>query len=104
MPRPRVLVAHPGRELRWLGRLGLPRLFDGEHYFRLIPEAGGTWLIQGERFHGLLLWAMDVQQFRAGFEPGNAALKARAECSERMQAQSENGHLALADTCERVSG
>jgi uncharacterized protein YndB with AHSA1/START domain len=25
--RPRVLVADPERELRWLGRLGLPRLF-----------------------------------------------------------------------------
>ena len=80
--RPRVLVAKPGRELRWLGRLGLPRLFDGEHYFRLIPEAGGTRLIQGERFRGLLLWAVDVQQFRAGFEAGNAALKAMAEAAD----------------------
>ncbi len=80
--RPRVLVADPGRELRWLGRLGLPRLFDGEHYFRLIPEAGGTRLIQGERFRGLLLWVMDVQQFRAGFEAGNAALKAMAEAGD----------------------
>jgi len=80
--RPRVLVADPGRELRWLGRLGLPRLFDGEHYFRLIPEAGGTRLIQGERFRGVLLWAMDVQQFRAGFEAGNAALKAMAEAAD----------------------
>ncbi len=97
--RPRVLVADPGRELRWLGQLGLPRLFDGEHFFRLIPEAGGTRLIQGERFRGLLLWAMDVQQFRAGFEAGNAALKARAEGSAPMQARSENGHM----TCERVS-
>ena len=80
--RPRVLVADPGRELRWLGRLGLPRLFDGEHYFRLSPQAGGTRLIQGERFRGVLLWAMDVQQFRAGFEAGNAALKAMAEAAD----------------------
>src|SRR5690606_26477620 len=28
---PTVLRAEPARELRWLGRLGLPRLFDGEH-------------------------------------------------------------------------
>ena len=80
--RPRVLMADPGCELRWLGRLGLPRLFDGEHYFRLIPEAGGTRLIQGERFRGVLLWALDVQQFRAGFEAGNAALKAMAEAAQ----------------------
>jgi len=99
--RPRVLVADPGRELRWLGRLGLPRLFDGEHYFRLIPEAGGTRLIQGERFRGLLLWAMDVQQFRAGFEGGNAALKAMAEGIDPLQAGSECDDAAQADTRER---
>ncbi|MCC5968993.1 MAG: SRPBCC domain-containing protein [Pararhodobacter sp.] len=77
--RPRVLVADPGRELRWLGRLGLPRLFDGEHYFHLVPEGEGTRLIHGERFRGLLLWVMDVHQFRPGFDAANAGLKARAE-------------------------
>ena len=77
--RPRILVADPGRELRWLGRLGLPRLFDGEHYFRLVPEAGGTRLIHGERFRGLLLWVIDVHRFRPGFEAANEGLKRRAE-------------------------
>jgi len=77
--RPRVLAADPGRELRWLGRLGVPRLFDGEHYFRLMAEDGGTRLIHGERFRGLLLWVMDVQQFRPAFEAANDGLKARAE-------------------------
>ncbi len=101
--RPRVLVADPGRELRWLGRLGLPRLFDGEHFFRLIREEGGTRLIHGESFCGVLLWAMDVQQFRAGFEAGNAALKARAEGTEVLQARSENGYPAQADTRKRLS-
>ena len=33
--RPVVLVAVPEQELRWLGRLLLPGLFDGEHAFRL---------------------------------------------------------------------
>jgi hypothetical protein len=77
--RPRVLVADPACELRWLGRLGLPLLFDGEHYFRLVPENGGTRLIHGERFRGVLLAVMNVQQFKASFEAANAALKARAE-------------------------
>ena len=99
--RPRVLVADPGRELRWLGRLGLPRLFDGEHYFRLITEAGGTRLIQGERFCGLLLWMMDVQQFRAGFEAGNEALKALAEGSEPLQVRSASDCMAQTDICQR---
>lgn len=76
---PRVLAAAPGQELRWLGRLPLPRLFDGEHYFLLSPENGGTRLIQGERFRGVALWVMDVQQFRPAFEAANAALKAHAE-------------------------
>jgi len=76
---PEILAADPGRELRWLGRLWLPRIFDGEHYFLLAAENGGTRLIQGERFRGVLLWAMDVQPFRAEFERANAALKARAE-------------------------
>lgn len=82
---PRVLVARPGRELRWLGRLGLPRLFDGEHYFLLSPEGRGTRLVQGERFCGLLLWVMDVQRFRADFERANEALKARAEALVRVR-------------------
>src|SRR5689334_5094327 len=37
--RPRVLVANPARELRWIGRLLLPGLFDGEHLF-LIERTG----------------------------------------------------------------
>lgn len=99
--RPRVLVADPGRELRWLGRLGLPRLFDGEHYFRLIPEAGGIRLIHGERFRGLLLWAMDVRQFRAGFEAGNGALKALAEGSEPLQVRSASDCTAQTGISQR---
>ncbi|WP_136644337.1 SRPBCC domain-containing protein [Tabrizicola sp. YIM 78059] len=84
---PEILVADPGRQLRWLGRLGLPGIFDGEHYFLLSAENGGTLLIQGERFHGVLLWVMDVHQFREAFESANAGLKARAEtvAGQRMQ-------------------
>lgn len=77
--RPTVLVAEPGRELRWRGRLWLPRLFDGEHYFVLEPVAGGTRLRHGEGFRGVLLWLIDVHQFRPAFEATNAALKARVE-------------------------
>lgn len=84
--RPRVLLAEPARELRWLGRLGLPRLFDGEHYFRLIRENDGTRLVHGERFRGVLLWAMNVHRFRPLFEAANAALKARAEAVQAGQA------------------
>ena len=77
--RPLVLVADPGRRLRWRGRLGLPRLFDGEHYFHLIAEHGGTRLVHGERFRSLLVWFIDVQQFRPGFEAANEGLRHRAQ-------------------------
>lgn len=77
--RPVILRAEPDRELRWLGKLGLPRLFDGEHYFLLNPSPEGTRLVQGERFRGLALWIIDPEQFRADFEAMNQALKDRAE-------------------------
>jgi hypothetical protein len=35
--RPTVLIAEPSRELRWLGHLWLPGLFDGEHAFLIEP-------------------------------------------------------------------
>jgi hypothetical protein len=54
--RPTVLVAEPGRELRWLGRLFVPWVFDGEHRFE-IHEAtpGRVTFVQGERFKGVLV-------------------------------------------------
>jgi hypothetical protein len=33
--KPKVLVAERGKELKWLGRLLMPGLFDGEHSFKL---------------------------------------------------------------------
>lgn len=77
--RPTVLRAEPERELRWLGRLFVPRLFDGEHYLILEERNGGTRLVHGERFQGVLLWFIDASRFRADFERMNAALKARVE-------------------------
>jgi hypothetical protein len=80
---PTVVAAAPSRELSWLGHLGIPGLFDGEHRFRI--EALGTdrvRFVQEERFTGLL--APLVLRFiergtRQGFESMNQALKSRAE-------------------------
>lgn len=80
--RPTVLAAEPGRELRWLGRLLVPRLFDGEHRFALEPLAGGrTRFVQSERFRGLLVRPLrtTLERTRLGFELMDEALKARAE-------------------------
>ncbi len=81
--RPRVVKFELGREVRWLGSLGMKGLFDGEHGFRVVPEAQGRCRFeQFETFSGLLatpiLWMME-QQTRDGFVAMNTALKARAE-------------------------
>jgi hypothetical protein len=76
---PTVLVVKPNQELRWLGHLSAPRLFDAEHYFLLRPDGGGTRFTQGEHFRGVLLWVFDVNGLLPSFEAMNAALKARAE-------------------------
>ena len=53
---PTVLAVEPGRELRWLGHLIVPRMFDGEHRF-LIEELGPgrVRFTQSEHFGGILL-------------------------------------------------
>jgi len=53
---PTVLAAEPGRELRWIGHLMIPGIFDGEHRF-LIEEAGPNRVrfTQSERFGGILV-------------------------------------------------
>ena len=82
--RPTILKADQYRELRWLGRLWLPRLFDGEHYFILTPTPDGkkTHLQHGENFKGLLVpfvrnWLNG--EIKTGFTRINDALKTRAE-------------------------
>jgi len=80
--RPRVLRAEPGRELRWLGRLGVPCLFDGEHSFRIEPQETGVTFIQEESFRGLLVPLLSRSLGRdtlRGFREMNQALKHRAE-------------------------
>lgn len=80
--RPTVLVAVPGRELRWLGTLGVRGLFDGEHFFTLTVDGkGGTRLTQGETFSGVLVALMrgSVSGADAGFEAFNRALTQRVQ-------------------------
>lgn len=81
--KPTVLVADRHRELRWHGRLLVPGLFDGEHYFLIEGKAVGlTRLVHGEKFSGLPV-AMARSTLdkgtRDGFIVMNKALKTRAE-------------------------
>ncbi|MBS7705652.1 SRPBCC domain-containing protein [Chelatococcus asaccharovorans] len=83
--RPKVLAATPEQELRWLGHLGIPGLFDGEHLFTLHPvSATACAFQQAEAFRGLLVplfrGALD-RDTKRGFEEMNQALKARAEAA-----------------------
>jgi hypothetical protein len=81
--RPEVLEADPARRLRWLGRLLLPGLFDGEHTFTIQPAGPGrTRLTQHEEFRGLLaplVLRMIAKPTLASFHQMNQALKDRVE-------------------------
>ena len=80
---PVVLRHTVGREFRWKGRLVLPGLFDGEHYFMVSQVGDGSTLFtHGEHFSGLLVplfrRALDGAT-KDGFEAMNLALKQRLE-------------------------
>lgn len=80
--KPTVRAVEPARELRWLGRLLLPGLFDGEHRLAIEPLDGGrSRFVQSERFNGLLvgLFGKTLAATERGFEEMNTALKRRAE-------------------------
>jgi hypothetical protein len=80
--RPKVLAAEPGVELRWVGRLLLPGIFDGEHGFRLAPAGpDGTRLVQSENFSGALVPVTGrvIERTRGDFAALNEALKAYVE-------------------------
>ena len=83
--RPTVTEVQPARRLAWLGRLGLPGLFDGAHSFTLQQlESGQRRLTQSESFSGVLV-AFSRRALRnteAGFHIMNAALKERLVLAE----------------------
>ena len=87
--KPKVLTAEPNRELRWLGYLLVPGVFDGEHSFTIEPlEENRVRFIQREAFEGLLvpLFARSLEtNTQQGFEEMNHALKERAEAAPPEQ-------------------
>ena len=81
--RPTVKEASVGRELRWLGSLLLPGLFDGEHRFRIEPVGEREVRFrQSEQFRGVLVPMFPSSMYertRRGFDAMNRALKERVE-------------------------
>lgn len=80
--RPRVLAAQHGKVLRWIGKLILPGIFDGEHEFVLSSiEGGNTRVVQSEKFTGILIpfVGKSINGAEASFQALNEALKKRVE-------------------------
>jgi hypothetical protein len=75
---PTILKKEKNRELRWLGKLGISGLFDGEHYF-ILEEVSSTEtrLIHGENFSGLLVPFLGLDKTEEGFKLMNEAIKKR---------------------------
>lgn len=81
--KPTVLQYEENKELRWIGKLFIPYLFDGEHTFTLTDNGDGTTTFQQyENFRGILIPFMkkmlEVNTLN-GFRLMNEALKARVE-------------------------
>lgn len=81
--QPKILTFKTNKELKWLGHVLFPGLFDGEHKFELIDnENGTTTFIQSEKFNGILVplfkKMLDVNTVK-GFNEMNTKLKELAE-------------------------
>jgi hypothetical protein len=79
---PELLAVDPGKELRWIGKIGFGGIFDGEHSFRIEPlEGGRSRLIQEEKFNGIAVpftVSMLNDTIKPQFHAMNEALANRA--------------------------
>lgn len=81
--KPEVLLFENLKQIKWLGHLLFPGLFDGEHKFELVHGTDGTTtFIQSEIFKGILVPLFKKQlenNTKQGFVEMNKQLKERAE-------------------------
>lgn len=79
---PTIIKIDNNKEIRWIGRLFVKGLFDGEHYFKLIDKGNATLFIQGEIFSGIFVPFMknmiEIKTLE-GFQLMNKQLKKRIE-------------------------
>ena len=84
--KPKVTkFSEENKEFSWLGKLFIPRIFDGEHMFK-IERIDGNKLrfIQKEKFRGLLVWPilkLIGKQTQENFHKMNQTLKELVETS-----------------------
>ena len=81
--KPIVLISEPNQELKWIGKLFIKGLFDGEHRFHLSEDKeGNTIFEQSEFFSGILVKLFSKgldKNTKTGFDRMNKELKKRAE-------------------------
>lgn len=81
--KPIILVFEPNKEFRWIGKLLLKGIFDGEHIFQIVDHENGTITFkQEEQFNGLLVGLLAKQldtDIKAKFVQMNEKLKELAE-------------------------
>jgi len=80
--KPKILNYDPEKELKWLGKLWIPKLFDGEHTMKINKlDEDNVLFVQKEMFNGLLvplLYKM-LNDSKLGFEMMNINLKRESE-------------------------
>ena len=82
--RPTILELTPNRTFRWLGKMFVGGLFDGEHIFEIEPlDTNRVRFVQREKFNGILIPVFNFDSTQRGFDAMNLALKQRAENMEQ---------------------
>ena len=63
-----------------MGKFLFPGIFDGEHHFEIIDHGNGTCTFkQSEKFSGILVGMINLENTQRGFESMNQKLKERSE-------------------------
>jgi len=88
--RPEIVKLDEGREVRWLRRMAVPGLLDGEHGIRVVAEDTGRCRLEHfEVFRGLLanfFIGRNAKAIETGFQAMNRSLKREAERVARERA------------------
>lgn len=80
--KPTLKKVEAEKKIQWLGRVWIPKLFDGEHRWIINEIDDNTVLfIQKERFTGIFVpfFSKLLKNTKSGFEMMNQNLKQRAE-------------------------
>jgi hypothetical protein len=82
--KPTISQWQEGKVFGWIARTGLPRVFDGEHFFEITPNSDGTTtLVNREEYRGVLSLLMKqlpaMKLASKGFEKMNRELKTYIE-------------------------